>query len=707
MQSHIQCGRGVFCSALLVIIGQAQAQTNYSIYSDQLNNGFQNWSWNAGDFNFANASPVHSGTNSIAYTGTAWGAISLEHAGFNPAPYTNLNFWINGGAGGQVIQIYVQYGTNAAAAYQLPALPGAANWQPFIIPFGALNVAGVTNLYRLNFQLTSFGTTNPFYLDDVNLTVVPPAPVHLSVDASQVIRPADARWLGVNTAIWDSDFDTPATASALAELGTRILRFPGGSSADEYHWATGKSSTNTWAWGTSFANFAHIATNLGAQAMITVNYGTGTSNEAAAWVRSANVTNQLGFKYWEIGNEVYGTWETDSNPVPHDPYTYALRARDYMAQMRAADPTIKIGVVAVPGENTYSNYATHFAVNARTGATNYGWTPVLLSTLQSLGAAPDFLIHHVYPEYNTENDQQLLLDSGNWPGDAADLRRQISDYMGTAGTSIELICTENNSDSGSPGKQSTSIVNGLYLADSLAQLEKTAFNGYIWWDLRNGTDTSGDFDAALYGWRTYGDLGIINGLNTRHPVYYTFKLMQYFAQAGDTVLNAGSDYGLLPAYATRKADGALAVLVINKDRYAAYAAQLALTNFVPGSNALVRSFGIAQDEAARTNSVVPGALDVATNTLAGIGTQFIATFPPYAVTLLTLPPAAPGLTVSRSASQITLQVQGQSAVPYVLQSSTNLATWTSELTNTLTGGTWNVSTNVSKPVKFWRAVWVP
>ena len=27
----------------------------------------------------------------------------------------------------------------------------------------------------------------------------------------------------------------------------------------------------------------------------------------------------LGFKYWEIGNECYGTWETDSNAVPHDP----------------------------------------------------------------------------------------------------------------------------------------------------------------------------------------------------------------------------------------------------------------------------------------------------------------------------------------------------------------------------------------------------
>ena len=31
----------------------------------------------------------------------------------------------------------------------------------------------------------------------------------------------------------------------------------------------------------------------------------------------------------------------------------------------------------------------------------------------------------------------------------ADMRQQISDYIGPAGTNIELVCTENNSDSSS------------------------------------------------------------------------------------------------------------------------------------------------------------------------------------------------------------------------------------------------------------------
>ena len=58
---------------------------------------------------------------------------------------------------------------------------------------------------------------------------------------------------------------------------------------------------------------------VGARAMITVNYGTGTPEKAAAWVTYANVTKSLGFRYWEVGNECYGSWETDANTRAHDP----------------------------------------------------------------------------------------------------------------------------------------------------------------------------------------------------------------------------------------------------------------------------------------------------------------------------------------------------------------------------------------------------
>jgi hypothetical protein len=684
----------------------ARSQTNFSVYSDQLNNSFQDWSWGTRDFRCA--SPVHSGTHSISFSGSAWQAVSLYHPEFNPRPYTNLEFWANGGTdGGQVLQIYLEYGTNSTAACKLPALP-TNSWRRFFIPFSSLNASSVTNLKRINLQLTSDGKTGAFYLDDVNLVAVPPAVVSLSVDAGRKLRTADARWLGLNTAVWDSNLDTAATSNALVELGTCFLRFPGGSLSDEYHWWNGKSSTNTWEWGVKFKNFVHVATNAGAEVVITVNYGSGTAQEAAAWVRHANITNRLAFKYWEVGNENYGTWETDTNTLPHDAFTYASRAATFITLMKTADPSIKIGVPVITGENTYVNGCTNHPVyNTRTGQTNYGWTPVVLATLKSLAVTPDFLVYHVYPQYQSDSDQYLLQAAASWAPDAADLRQQITDYFGAGGTNIELLCTENNADAGNQGRQSTSIVNALYLADSLSQLMRTEFNGFMWWDLRNGADTNGDFNPSLYGWRTNGDLGIIGGSNTRYPAFYAFKLMQYFVRQGDAVLNASSDYSLLTAYAARSTNGALSILVINKDVATTFSSRISLAGFMPWTNAVVRSYGIPQDEAARTNA--PAAMqDIATSSLAVPDSAFTAAFPPYSLTLLTLPPAAPSIGVSPpQGGSFVMTVLGQPDVRYILQCSTNMTAWSSIATNTLSGPAWNVTNSVSQPFQFWRAVWLP
>jgi alpha-N-arabinofuranosidase len=700
-------------SFLLCSFGQnASAQTNFSIYSDQVDNAFQNWSWGTNNFSSTSPLPVHSGTHAISFTSVTWDAISFEHTAFNPAPYTNLTFWANGGtSGGQILQIYLESPSASGPAFQLPALTNG--WQFFNLSFRTLGVAGITNLYRINLQLTASGATGPFYLDDVNLAasspIIPPT-AHLSVDASHVLRAADARWFGLNTAVWDNLFDSSATSNALQQLGTRILRFPGGSLSDDYHWASDTTDGNTWTWATSFANFIHIATNAGVQTMITVNYGSGSSNEAAAWVLAANVTNHLNFKNWEIGNECYGTWETDSNNSPHDPYTYAKRAAGYIALMKQADPTIKIGVMVTPGENTYSSIytATNPATNPRTGVQNIGWTPILLTTLKSLGVKPDFLIHHVYPENGgNDDDASLLQSTGNWASDAADLRQQITDYYGPTGMNIEIICTENNSESGNQGKQSTSLVNGLYLADSLAQLMKTEINGYIWWDLRNGPDTTGDFSSALYGWRSNGDIGMIGGASTYYPPFYAFKLMQYFAAPGDTVLNATSDYNLLSAYASRKADGALDLLVINKDRFNTLTGQVAMVNFTVSTGATIRSFGIAQDEAARTNGPAVNQ-DIALTNFPSASANFTATFPPYSLTLYTFAPSSPTVQAGLVAGgKYQFQVLGQSNVTYQIQTSTNLLSWSSNATVKLSGVSGSVTNDMSAGARFWRAVWVP
>jgi len=699
----------------------AQPKDNLPIYTDNLVNGFQNWSW--ATVNLGNTNPVHSGNCSISATdGGNYQALAFEHSEFNTTPYTNLSFWIDGGSsGGQRVEVWgLLDGTNQVA-YPLSTLP-TNNWQQVSIPLSSLHVAGKPNCTGFWIQGNDGGAAQPtFYVDDVQLLALPlPTVVHLGVDAGQVLYPVDARQFGINTGTWDTSLGNPQTLPRLEEAGCMALRWPGGSTSDAYNWANDLAGN---------ATFMNVATNLGAQVFTTVNYGTGTPGEAAAWVLSANKTNNCGFKYWEIGNECYGTWETDSNIPPYDPYTYATRAVSYLQQMKAAYPAvpIKVGVVVTPGENSYSNNATHFAVNPRTGTTNYGWTPIVLSQMANLGVLPDFLIYHSYWQYtpygwtpaagSPDSDPLLLQVAGNpsplnwsdWASAAADLRRQTTDYIGPAGTNIELCVTENNSDAGAMGRQSSSLVNALYLADNAGQLMKTEFRAYLWFDMHDSGETAGDFDPTIYGWRQEGGYGVLSLSNTPYPTFYAEKLLQYFARPSDSVLNADSDNLLLSAYAVHRTNGTLTMLVINKSMTTNLNAQIALTNFVPWSTATIQSYGIPQDQAAENNT--PASLqDIATTNFPAAGTNFSYSFPPLSLTLFTFAPSPPVLSAPGvQPGQVQFQIRGQPETPYVIQSSSNLTAWTSISTNILVGSSLNVTNLVSPavPQQFYRAFWQP
>ena len=549
-------------------------------------------------------------------------------------------------------------------------------------------------------------------------------PVTVTVDAANVVRTVDPRGVGLNAVMWDDHASTAQSIALLQTAGVRTLRIPGGSLSDVYHWTVNKSeevnatvtpatrTLNTWTWPTGMNGFSQIIAGLNCQdqTYATVNYGTGTPEEAAAWVAYANApatllgtgadvtlgvdadqtnwqtagtwsamraasalatddghnflragrTARLGIKYWEIGNECYGTWEADvqglvsNRPgVAHDPYTYAVRVRDYIAKMKAVDPTIKIGVVAVPGVDADANNTNHPVADPhQSGKVHNGWTPVMLATLRSLGVTPDFLIYHRYEQSpNAESDAGLLQAAKTWASDAADLRQQLTDYLGSAGAGVELVVTENNSVYTNPGKQSTSLVNGLFLADSFANVLQTEFNGIVWWAMRNSPPTDstgkiiGNLSDSLYGWRHYGDYGVIStpaaGGSTSYyetyPTYYAIKLLSHFAAGGDQVVKTTSASTLLSAYAVKRTDGTLALLVINKDPTTTYEGDFVVQGFTPQRHAPVYTYGTVQDNAAKNGT---GLADIAYSSLSGAGATFAADFAPYSATVIALTPAA-------------------------------------------------------------------
>lgn len=526
--------------------------------------------------------------------------------------------------------------------------------------------------------------------------LLPPAAlaqsVSVSINAGTTVRTVDERVFGLNAVMWDPEAGSTQTVSLLQAAGTRTIRVPGGSLSDEYHWRTNTTLANTWTWSAGFNKFTDLITGLNAQAFVTVNYGTGTPEEAAAWVAYANASltatantinypigtdskgyNWLtaanwanlrgastlatddgmnflrrgraaayGIKYWEIGNENYGPWETDEQAVKNDPTTYANRAQVYIAKMKAVDPSIKIGVVAVA---------------TRENASYKNWTPVMLARLKTLGVTPDFLIYHRYDQApaadqpnNPENDANLLQKAKTWPDDATDLRQQLVTHLGaTAAAGVEILVTENNSVYAKPGKQTTSLVNALFHADSVGHLLQTEINSLLWWDVRNSQEMNNNNSSSLYGWRNYGDYGVLStprsGGSTTYfepyPTYYAMKLLSKFARNGDTVVSATSASSLLTVFAAKSTGGNLNLLVINKSPpttpVTSLTASITLSGYTPPTAANVYSYGIPQDEAARTGS---GSTDIASTTMAITGTTFTASFAPYSITVISLDPTA-------------------------------------------------------------------
>ena len=206
----------------------AQAQTGQSIYTDSLQNGWENWSW--ATVNLSNANPVHAGSTSISVNSGAWQAFYLHHAAFSTSGYTNLSFWIHGGTfGGQRLQVQALVNGTAQTAYVLPPL-AANSWQKVTVSLASLGVSSAT-IDGFWIQDTS-GTTQPvFYIDDVSLdggatpTPTPSGAISISVDAALNRRQINPQIYGV----------AHATTAQLQALNAPLNR-SGGNNTSRYNW---------------------------------------------------------------------------------------------------------------------------------------------------------------------------------------------------------------------------------------------------------------------------------------------------------------------------------------------------------------------------------------------------------------------------------------------------------------------------------------
>ena len=163
----------VALALFLVSLGLA----DQSVYSDELDGGWQNWSW--ATVNFANTSPVHSGAYSISVTETGGNqALYLHHNPQAITGYEALVFWVHGGtSGGQLLQVQGTLNGGAILAYPLPPLV-ANTWTKVVVPLKAIGVWGANDFDGFWIQDRSGTAQGEYFVDDISVETLP-------VDTSQ------------------------------------------------------------------------------------------------------------------------------------------------------------------------------------------------------------------------------------------------------------------------------------------------------------------------------------------------------------------------------------------------------------------------------------------------------------------------------------------------------------------------------------------
>jgi hypothetical protein len=409
----------------------------------------------------------------------------------------------------------------------------------------------------------------------------------ITVDPSQRGAVVSALVLGANMGTW-YDLTQPNMASAFRTAGMTATRWPGGSESDEYHWQTnsfGKHPCDKNAYinpNTTFESFLNdIVVPAKLDVSITVNYGSNPActagadpSEAAAWVKYANNDKKLGIKWWTVGNEEFGSWETDMHSHPHDPLQYAQNvADDFYPQMKKASSTpISVCVDVDPDTR--------------------GWDSTVLAK-----AKYDCVELHFYPEGTKSNDRFLVEQA---PAKLDEYLQTLKKELKTAGhATTPIYVGELGSTYGTPGKQTMSITQSLFAGQLIGQMLQNGVARSTWW-LGYGNclskNAGGDFNSSVYGWQDFGGYMIFSDgtvydacsktdvpRGTLMPTGSAYQVASNFVRDGEHMLGVSvKSAPNVRAFASTY-DGGYALLLFNLDAGASVKVPVTISGVSSGS----------------------------------------------------------------------------------------------------------------------------
>ena len=490
-----------------------------------------------------------------------------KHYGLRFRLHTNKAF--------QGVTVQVHDGGNEVFVANTGAVRG---WNDILIPFRAFvkfpyyqppdavqnGKFDLGEIRVIDFKPAGDGTSGAYRVDDVHLTNLRAAPkakavarrdFSISGDPGKVITASIQPGIyGINAALWDGDLLDRKTIDYVKAVNHRVVRYPGGLRADDDHWKQVLDKKDGMV---DTDEFLAWLKETGTEGMFTVNFGKGTPQEAADWVRHVNIEKKAGVKLWEVGNELYGDW----HPQHTDGVDYGKRAAEFIKAMKAVDPTIQVAVIfVIDGE----------------------WNKQVMQATRDLADA--VIVHH-YPQHaGEENDQALLAAPQSLDEIIPGVKRQLKEY-GTPGRAYGIWLTEWNSVDFKPGPQTLGLVNGLFAADYLGMLAKHNIEQADYWDIHNNiTEQGGDYGYISRTGAPDGDI-------VPRPSYHGFrmasealrgKLLDCKVKTSES--DAESD---VTCYLAERPDGTKAALLINKHPETAAHVTLAVPGW-KGSGTLKR-----------------------------------------------------------------------------------------------------------------------
>jgi alpha-L-arabinofuranosidase len=426
--------------------------------------------------------------------------------------------------------------------------------------------------------------------------------------------------------------------------------------------------------------FLQATRSLGAQAIITVNYGTGLDREgrittsaslsqrvkrAAALVALVNGNpgdsqplgkdeeghdwrtvgywagqraalghaQPFGVRYWEVGNEVSDKSETGFT----DAARYASDFVSFAKGMKGVDPAIKLGAVGL-----------NFPRGKGDADRVREWNPTVLKTA---GNYLDFFILHPY--YPAAGKGKALYNSRAWftavmagtHQAMANLREIRSVIKATVppGRQVGLAITEYGiwPVASKDARDYSNLAAALYDADLLMHLIREGADlGIILaasWNLHGNNSTA----AIRYNWST--------GTRVLRPQYYALELLvknvksqilptQVKAPVFSTPLMGNvkprANIPLLGALASRSQDRSrLTLVVINRSLDSPIRTAIRFQGFTPRPRATVRT--LAGNSAGEHNENKPPAVMPLAGALDFAAPEFPFTFKPHSLTVLT------------------------------------------------------------------------